>query len=54
MIHDPEKAVKSNSFEEKFFNILYKTKNPKVKTLGFFCGRQGIRTPDPLGVNQML
>ena len=28
-------------------------KKPDIN-IRFFCGREGIRTPDPLGVNQVL
>ncbi len=42
------------SFQMSLPNILER-KNPNENHWDFaFCGREGIRTPDPLGVNQVL
>ena len=40
---------------EPKFGFTWKIRcNKKEVLLNLFCGRWGIRTPDPLGVNQML
>ncbi len=49
----PNYTLKSKAIFVVIQEVLRNKKTSAIAEV-FFCGREGIRTPDPLGVNQVL